>query len=166
MEYEINEVIKGMLNGTIQCENYKDIVESYKIKEVRYYEKVYENSYADFFYGDYGEEEMEEKDQKEEEEHMEEEEEQEQEQKEGEQGEKEEEVKYPDTFKEFIDELSPIFTNPQKITVLMARSDMPDVDFKKMVENRNKTNEEYYLNSSITIVHTDDIYYMKNRTFG
>ena len=165
MEYEINEVIKGMLNGTIQCENYKDIVESYKIKEVRYYEKVYENSYADFFYGDYGEEEMEEKDQKEEEEHMEEQE-QEQEQKEGEQGEKEEEVKYPDTFKEFIDELSPIFTNPQKITVLMARSDMPDVDFKKMVENRNKTNEEYYLNSSITIVHTDDIYYMKNRTFG
>ena len=165
MEYEINEVIKGMLNGTIQCENYKDIVESYKIKEERYYEKVYENFYADFFYADYEEEEMEEKEQKEEEEHMEEQE-QEQEQKEGEQEGQEEEVKYPDTFKEFIDELSPIFTNPQKITVLMARSDMSDADFKTMVKNKNKTNEEYYLNSSITIVHTDDIYYMKNRTFG
>ena len=146
MEADINDLIKGILNGTIQCENYNTIVESHQIKEEEYIEKSYDNSYYNFFYDDYEDEEEEE----EEEEQIEEEEDQ-------------KEINYPDTFEKLIDELKPIFNNPQKITILMARSDMSDKDFEEMVNKKKNTNEKYNLNTSIIIEHTDDIYYMKKR---
>ena len=159
MEEDINGLILGMLNGSIQCENYNNIVESYKIEEVRKFEKSYDNSLFQFFQ-ERDEEDQEEVEKKQEEQKEEENQEEEEEQ-------KEEEVNYPNTFKDFMEKLSPVFTNPQRITVLVARSDLSDEDFKNMVESKkSKINEKYNLNSTITIEHTDDIYYMKNRTYG
>ena len=138
MEEDINNVIEGVVNGSIQCENYKEIVDSYKITAEEKIEKSYDTLVSSFFYGTY----------------------------EGERR-KEEEIQFPKTFKDFIGFLSDIFKEkPKRIAVLMARSDMSDEDFSKMVENKKKnTNERYKLNSSIIIEHTDDICY-RNKTIN
>ena len=138
MEEDINNVIEGVVNGSIQCENYKEIVDSYKITAEEKIEKSYDTLVSSFFYGTY----------------------------EGERR-KEEEIQFPKTFKDFIGFLSEIFKEkPKRIAVLMARSDMSDEDFSKMVENKKKnTNERYKLNPSIVIEHTDDICY-RNKTIN
>ena len=110
MEDDINKVIKGMLDGNIQCENYKDIIESYNIKMEMKEEKTYDRLVNSFFYGSYSQQSLIDNDI----------------------------VVFPDTFSELMKEISPIFTNPQRYTVLLARSDMSDEDFEKMVTNRKE----------------------------
>ena len=39
MEDDINEVLLGMIEGKVKCDNYKDIVKSYKMKNVKIIEK-------------------------------------------------------------------------------------------------------------------------------
>ena len=134
MEEDINEVLLGMLNGTFQCENYKDIVESYKIKSKRKKEKTFDSLVNNFFYE---EEEL--------------------------KTNFEEEKKMPDNFIGLMKELSPIFTYPQRYAVLLGRSDLSDEDFEKIVQN-NMKKKEYIFNSSIIVEHTEDFYYMKNRS--
>ena len=75
----------------------------------------------------------------------------------------EEEFKFPDNFSDLMKELSPIFTYPQRYAVLIGRSDLSEEDFQKMVQSK-MNNKEYLLNSSIIVEHTEDIYYMKNRS--
>ena len=136
MEEDIDKVIYGMMNNTIQCENYKEIVDSYKITADIKHEKSYDTLVSRFFYEyDFEDRRSEEK-----------------------------EISFPKNFKDFMKFLSPIFTNPKRIAVLMARSDMSDEDFEEMVENKKmNTNEKYILNNSIIIENTDDIYYL-NKT--
>ena len=136
MEEDINEVLLGMLNGSFQCENYKDIVESYKIKSNKKKEKTFENLVNSFFY-EYEEEVF--------------------------QSKLEEEEIFPDNFNDLMRILSPIFTYPQRYAVLMGRSDLSDEDFEKMVQNKMEKTE-YLLNASIIVNHTKDINYMKNIT--
>ena len=136
MEEDINEVLLGMLNGSFQCENYKDIVESYKIKSKKKKEKTFENLVNSFFY-EYEEEVF--------------------------QSKLEEEEIFPDNFNDLMRILSPIFTYPQRYAVLMGRSDLSDEDFEKMVQNKMEKTE-YLLNASIIVNHTKDINYMKNIT--
>ena len=51
MEDDINKVLFGMLNGTIQCENYEDIIESHKIKSEEKMEKTPDNLFIEFITG-------------------------------------------------------------------------------------------------------------------
>ena len=138
MEDDINKVFQGMLSGEIQCENYKDIVDSLEIAKIENNatrEKTYEGLVSDFFYeGEfiYYDDEV------------------------------EEEVYYPDNFNDFMKILSPVFTEPKRYSILIARSDISDFDYQKMVENR-KNYKNYILNSSIAVEHTEDICYMKNK---
>ena len=138
MEDDINKVFQGMLSGEIQCENYKDIVDSLEIAKIENNatrEKTYEGLVSDFFYeGEfiYYDDEV------------------------------EEEVYYPDNFNDFMKILSPVFTEPKRYSILIARSDISDVDYQKMVENR-KNYKNYIINSSIAVEHTEDICYMKNK---
>ena len=141
MEDDINKVFQGMLNGEFQCENYKDIVDSLEIEKIENNattEKTYEGLVTNFFYEDelmYDDivEEV------------------------------EEEVYYPDNFNDFMKILSPVFTEPKIYSILIARSDISDSDYQKMVENRKKNNKNYILNSSIVIEHTEDIHYLKSK---
>ena len=75
----------------------------------------------------------------------------------------EEEVKYPDKFTDFMKLLSPIFTEPKRFSILIARSDISDENFNELVENRKNNEKKYILNESIMIEHTEDIYYMKTK---
>ena len=137
MEEDIDKVIYGMMNNTIQCENYKEIVDSYKITADIKHEKSYDTLVSRFFYEyDFEDRRSEEK-----------------------------EISFPKNFKDFMKFLSPIFTRPKRIAVLMARSDMSDEDFEEMVENKKmNTNEKYILNNSIIIENTDNIYYLNKTT--
>ena len=51
MEDDINIVLFGMLNGTFQCENYEDIIESHKIKVEEKKEKTSDNLFNEFVTG-------------------------------------------------------------------------------------------------------------------
>ena len=51
MEDDINKVLFGMLNGTIQCENYEDIIESHKIKTEEKREKTSDELFIEFITG-------------------------------------------------------------------------------------------------------------------
>ena len=138
MNDDINRVIQGMINGNITCENYRDIVDSFiEMKKMNISrEKTYDSLVVDFFYdNEFIEEEENE----------------------------EEEVKYPDKFTDFMKLLSPIFTEPKRFSILIARSDISDGDFKELVENRKNNEKKYILNESIIIEHTEDIYYMKTK---
>ena len=136
MEDDINDVLFRMINGDIQCENYAEIVESYKLKDVKKTEKNIDILFHNFAFGkidrnfvfDNSEEE-------------------------------EEEVIYPDNFYDFIQELSSIFLEPKRYTILFARKDLSEEDYKNMIENRKK-NAQYKLNKKIEIQHTEEIDYL------
>ena len=51
MEDDINKVLFGMINGTIQCENYEDIIESHKVKVNEKREKTSDNLFNEFVAG-------------------------------------------------------------------------------------------------------------------
>ena len=136
MEDDINDVLFRMINGDIQCENYAEIVESYKLKDVKKTEKNIDILFHNFAFGkidrnfvfDNSEEE-------------------------------EEEVIYPDNFYDFIQELSSIFLEPKRYTILIARKDLSEEDYKNMIDNRKK-NGQYKLNKKIEIQHTEEIDYL------
>ena len=61
-----------------------------------------------------------------------------------------------------MQELSPIFINPQRITILIGRNDLSNEDFQKLVKNREEA-AEYILNKEISIEHTQKIDYLKDK---
>ena len=111
MEDDINEVLLGMINGNIKCENYKDIIKSYKLKGKKKTEKTYNSLFNDYIYGKYDYPPY------------------------------EDDIKYPDNFEDLIKEIAPIFTEPKRYTILISRSDMMDEDFNKLFENRTKNSK-------------------------
>ena len=48
MQGDINEILLGMLNGNVLCENYQNIVKSYKFKDNELMEKTPENLFYNF----------------------------------------------------------------------------------------------------------------------
>jgi len=132
MEDDINEVLLGMLNGNVKCENYADIVNSYKLKSNGKIEKTPEYLYFKLLEEEVNLNKIELK-----------------------------ETIFPDTFKEFMQEISPIFIEPKRYTILIVRNGISDEDFEKMFTER-KNNAKYILNDKIQIIHTKDIAYLKN----
>ena len=136
MEDDINEVILGMINGNIQCENYEDIINSYKLKSNNKKEKTYKTLFRDFISEKYDN------------------------------NNNHDDInyhndeEYPDNFTQLMQKIAPIFKEPQRYTILIGRKDISDEDFKKMVENRKK-NANYIINKNITIEHTEKIDYLK-----
>ena len=65
--------------------------------------------------------------------------------------------KLPSTFKGFIKEISPIFLEPYRYTILFVRGDISEEDYNNMFNERRTNNEKYLLNDTITITHTQDI---------
>ena len=125
MEDDINIVLFGMLNGTFQCENYEDIIESHKIKVEEKKEKTSDNLFNEFVTG---------------------------------------KKVYNISYNELIKKVSHIFTEPNRITILIARSDLSDEEYKKLVENRKK-NAKYIINEQIKITHTEEINYLNTTKF-
>ena len=120
MEDDINKVLFGMINGTIQCENYEEIIESYKMKANVKKEKISDNLFNEFVTRKTLED---------------------------------------FSYDELLKKVSHIFTEPFRITILIARNDLPDDEYKNLVENR-KRNAKYIINEKINITHTEDIYYL------
>ena len=106
MEDDINEVILGMINGNIQCENYEDIIKSYKLKSSNKIEKTYKTLFRDFVDVKLG------------------------------YNNDSDDIEFPANFTQLMEKIAPIFIEPQRYTILIGRKDISDEDFKKMVENR------------------------------
>ena len=122
MEDDINEVLFGMINETIQCDNYEDVIESHKTKVEEKKEKTPDDLFIEFVTG---------------------------------------QNLYNISYNELVKKVSHIFTEPRRLTFLIARSDLPDEEYKNLVENR-KNNAKYIINEQINITHTEDIYYLNN----
>ena len=62
-------------------------------------------------------------------------------------------IEIPQSFEELVNIVAPIFKEPQRATLLIARNTMSDEDFRSMYE-RNKENKSYYiLNTTINITY-------------
>lgn len=128
MEDDINKVLLGMINGTIQCENYNDIIESYKLKANETKEKTSEYLFNNFIKKKVNNIEL-------------------------------KDVIYHNTLSELMKEISPVFLEPKRYTMLIARKDLSDEDYEEMVKNRINT-AKYIINENITIEHTKKIDYL------
>ena len=133
MEDEINEILLGMINGKIKCDNYKDIVKSYKILNENINEKNPANLFNEFISENNNEKELNYK-----------------------------KIKFPKTFKKFMKKISSIFIDPKRYTILINRYDMSDKEFKELMEKR-KQKSKYILNENIRIIYTDNIEFLKPR---
>ena len=136
MEDDINRVLKDVLDGKIDVESYKEIVESYLMSIDTKNDKSIEKLFSSFTLNkttlintntntDTDTVTI------------------------------NETPKYPETFKELVANISQVFTNPNRITILIAKKDLSDEAFDEMFQRRKIT--EYPLNKSITIIHTTDI---------
>ena len=133
-EDEINEVLLKMIKGDVKCHNYKDIVKSYKMKNIEIREKNPENLFNEFISrnsdegsnNDYSN------------------------------------INFPKTFLKLMKKLSPIFIQPKRYTILVSRYDLPDNTFKEMMKKRKET-AKYILNENIKIFYTDNIEILKPR---
>ena len=135
MEDEINEVILGMIEGKIKCDNYKDIVKSYKMKNIEIFEKNPANLFNQFIdEGNSNENENNNYLKK----------------------------KFPKNFTKFMKKLSTIFTEPKRYTILVSRYDLSDDLFKEIIKKRKET-AKYILNENIRIIYTDNIEFLKPR---
>ena len=61
-----------------------------------------------------------------------------------------------------MEEISTVFTEPKRYTILVYRSDIPDKYFEKIIKNKKKNNI-YILNKSVGIFNTDNISILKPR---
>ena len=137
MEDDINEVLNMLINGTLKCSNYQNIVKSNSLKSNGKIEKDHNYLFEQFKNKEYTNiNKIEEVNQ--------------------------DYIPIPNTFKELVEIVSPIFMNPQRFTILVVRPGISDDDFKKLIEKR-KENYKYKLNESIVVEHSDDISYWVNR---
>ena len=137
MEDDINEVLNMLINGTLKCPNYQNIVKSNSLKSNGKIEKDHNYLFEQFKNKEYTNiNKIEEVNQ--------------------------DYIPIPNTFKELVEIVSPIFMNPQRFTILVVRPGISDDDFKKLIEKR-KENYKYKLNESIVVEHSDDISYWVNR---
>ena len=64
----------------------------------------------------------------------------------------------PKNFAELVELIKPVFTYPQRTTLLIARKDLKDEDFSEMFDRRSQISD-YLLNNTITITHKYEIIY-------
>ena len=67
-------------------------------------------------------------------------------------------IEIPQNFEELVNKVAPIFKEPQRTTLLIARNTMSDEDFKIMFERNKEKKSSYILNTTINITYniTDD----------
>ena len=126
MEDDINKVLLDIFEGGIDVKNYKEILESYITKEEAKRERTLDNLFEEFIYG-YQNNIL-----------------------------NSDNFIVPKTFKELVKIIEPIFKEPKRTTILIARNTLSDDDFEKMYDRRSKI-EEYILNNDIIITHTKNI---------
>ena len=133
MEDDINKVLSELIERKINISTYNDIKQSYLYKG-----EVKKEKNMDYFFDKFTDEH--------------------------DKGEKEEsntlklneETKIPETFKELVDIMAPMFTQPKRSTILIARNTLSDADFDAMYQRRSQI-REYLLNKTINISHTKEM---------
>ena len=133
MEDDINKVLSEVIERKINISTYNDIKQSYLYKG-----EVKKEKNMDYFFDKFTDEH--------------------------DKGEKEEsntlklndETKIPETFKELVDIMAPMFTQPKRSTILIARNTLSDADFDAMYQRRSQI-REYLLNKTINISHTKEM---------
>lgn len=135
MEDDINEVLLGMIKGNVKCENYKDIIKSYKIKPLDIIEKNPLNLFNSF---------ISEKNENENINYL--------------------KKKFPKSFRKFMKKISTVFTEPRRYTILIIRNEISDNLFNEIMKKRKKT-AKYILNENINIIHTNNIEFLKHRKY-
>ena len=126
MEEDINRVLLDVFEGEINVSNYKEIVESYATKEKEKKEKTLDNLFEEFINA------------------------------EAENTTNSDNFTAPQTFKELVDIVAPIFKQPKRTTILIARNTLSNDEFDAMYERRSKI-KEYSLNKDIIITHTKNM---------
>ena len=123
MEDDLNKVLLNILEGKINVNNYKEIAESYTTQEKEKKEKNIDNLFDEFV-------------------------------KSNQENKKNyDDFTAPETFKELVDIIAPIFREPNRTTVLITRNNLSEDDFNEMYERRSKI-KQYILNNNITINHS------------
>ena len=135
MEEEIDELLLDIINGKITCENYNDIVTSFKIKQEEKIEKNIDNLFNEFITGTFTNDENVNS-------YL--------------------ESEFPDTFQELMNEISSVFTEPKRYTILIYRSDIPHKYYEKIIRRKKRRNV-YILNKNVSIFNTDNIAILKPR---
>ena len=131
MEDDINNVLLGVINGTINVSNYNEILQSFLLDEKKKTEKDMDYLFEKFIQGN-----------------------DKLENNELESGELND-ISPPQSFKDLVDILAPMFTAPKRTTILIARNTLSDEEFKKMYQKRSEI-KEYPLNKTINITHIDN----------
>ena len=135
MEEEIDQLLLDIIDGKIVCENYNDIVTSFKTKQDLIIEKNPENLFNEFITGTFTNDENVNA-------YL--------------------ESEFPIDFKDLIKEISTVFTEPKRYTLLVYRNDIPDKYYEKIIRQKKKNNV-YILNKSVGIFNTDNISILKPR---
>ena len=174
MEDDINKVLLDVLEGKITIKNYDKIRESHSLFVLSKQEKNLDSLFNGFIvntniFGDNteneeeNEEDFENKENKEIEEDKEKEENEEKEKEENKENENYENIidsddEIPKTFSELVEHISPVFINPKRFTILIAKNSWSNETFQNMFKKRSEI-KKYFLNNNIDIIHTDDINY-------
>ena len=111
MEDDINRVLLDVIEGRIDVENFKEIVESYNLNIEAKKEKSMDNLFDDFI----SEEETKNA-------YL-----------------NNEDV--PKSFSELVEIIKPILINPTRLSILIARNTLSDEDYNAMVLNRSQIKE-------------------------
>ena len=136
MEEEIDQLLLDIINGNITCENYNDIVTSFKTKQDEVIEKNQNNLFNEFITGTFTNDENVNK-------YL--------------------EGDFPDNFTDLMKEISSVFTEPKRYTILVYRSDIPDKYYNNIIRKKKKYNV-YILNKNVSIYNTDNISILRPKT--
>ena len=137
MEDEINQELGEAIIGFINCENYENIVQSYQLKNKEIFEKTPENLFNQFIYGNNNINNI------------------------NISNNKYSKIQFPKTFYKFMQTISPIFTEPKRIAVLISRYDFPDYKYYQMMKQRIEKQNYYMINDNIDVTYTNNIKYLK-----
>ena len=122
MEDDINKVLLDVIEGRIDIHNYKEIVESYNLNIKAKKEKTFENLFDDFISEDEAPNTY------------------------------LNDETMPKSFSELVEIVKPIFINPTRISLLIARNTLSDAVYEAMLQKRSQI-KEYILNKNISITH-------------
>ena len=128
MEDDINKVLLNIIEGKINVSFYNEIKQSYLLEGETKTEKNMDYLF-ELFKREHNKQEN------------------------GESIKLNDELKIPETFKELVDIMAPMFTKPKRDTILVARNTLSDSEFETMFQRRREI-KEYLLNKTINITHT------------
>ena len=129
MEKEIEELLLDIINGKIVCDNYNDIVTSFKTKQDEKIEKDLDNLFNEFITGKFTNDEN---------------------------------VnpylqsEFPYNFKDLMEQISYVFTEPKRYAILVYRSDISNYNYNRNIQKKKKNNV-YLLNKKMRIFNTEKI---------